>query len=700
MIVSIGGTHMRLAPRYVVLWIFGFLFLPFCHSASAAGTNFPLYDTIGSNVDFWTKVYTQYSTRQAIVHDSQNLEIVYAVIDLLPYEHPAAYKINRKRMKKAKAKYEKILRRLSADPDTDDSACKRVAALFEAQGGSKAYKSASRRVRCQIGQSDRFVAGLIRSGAYIDKIKAVFKSFGLPEELAFLPHVESSFNPRAYSKFGAAGIWQFTRSTGQRFMKVGYVLDERRDPILATHAAAALLKENFEKLGSWPLAITAYNHGAAGMERAKKSYDDYPSIFDSYRSRTFKFASRNFYPEFLAALRVASNYQDYFGELALDRPYDFKTIELKGYTSFKALCHCLNLSDELALSLNPALRAPVFEGQKLVPKGYPFRVPADVAIAKIPSDIFKENQKPSHFYTVQRGDTAGKIARALGVNLNDLIMANNLSRRAVIYPRQTLHIPLPGEPATARPAAKPEPAKPVLVAQNEAPEVQMTAEAPTQAKPNPPQLPVSTPAAVLAPAVADDAKPEANKVEAPPSNEIVSADVRFEKVIKRPSHPTGIIKAEVEETLGHYAEWAGVQTRQIRRLNRLAFGQTLQLHQKIKIPLNKTTPQQFEENRYEFHKRLQEDFFSVYHISELQAYLVKRGDTLWNLCVEKFDIPMWLLKNCNPEVDFAELRIRQKLVVPLIEKSTEQTPDSLPSDDDGETDRMQVSMASPKEAPI
>ncbi len=104
--------------------------------------------------------------------------------------------------------------------------------------------------------------------------------------------------PSAYSKFGAAGIWQFTRSTGRRYMEVGYVLDERRDPIRATHAAAQLLKENYEKLGSWPLAITAYNHGAAGMARARQKHGDYPAIFKSYRSRTFKFASRNFYSEF------------------------------------------------------------------------------------------------------------------------------------------------------------------------------------------------------------------------------------------------------------------------------------------------------------------------------------------------------------------------------------------------------------------
>jgi membrane-bound lytic murein transglycosylase D len=134
------------------------------------------------------------------------------------------------------------------------------------------------------------------------------------------------------------------------------------------------------------------------------------------------------------------------------------------------------------------------------------------------------------------------------------------------------------------------------------------------------------------------------------------------------SRPTGTIQVEVEETLGHFAEWAGVRTQSIRRLNRLAFGKKLHLHQKVKIPLNKVTAQAFEENRYEFHKRLQEDFFAVYRIGELRSYRVKRGDTLWTLSLDKFDVPMWLLKSCNPKVDFAALRLRQVLRIPSIEK--------------------------------
>ena len=112
------------------------------------------------------------------------------------------------------------------------------------------------------------------SGQYMIFLKKIFKKYDLPEELIVLPHVESSFNYKAYSSAGAAGIWQFTRGTGKQYLKISYEVDERLDPILSTEAAAKLLKRNYEVLGSWPLAITAYNHGAYGMKRAvKKLYN-------------------------------------------------------------------------------------------------------------------------------------------------------------------------------------------------------------------------------------------------------------------------------------------------------------------------------------------------------------------------------------------------------------------------------------------
>ncbi len=679
---------MHKAPFRPLALIFSILAgVVFCN-APAAAEPFPHFDNIEANVAFWEKAYSKYTTRQAVVHDSKHLDIIYDVIELKPHDAYRARKINRQRMKKARAKYQKILKHLAANPLSKNRAARRVADLFGSNASASTFRKAAKQVRCQIGQADRFRAGLIRSGAYIDRIRKIFTANGLPVELAYLPHVESSFNYRAYSKFGAAGIWQFTRSTGKRFMKVGYVLDERRDPIIATHSAAALLKENYQKLGSWPLAITAYNHGAAGMGRAKKKFGNYPAIFDHYRSRTFKFASRNFYSEFLAAVKVASNYRSYFGELAMNRPVRSHTVKLKAYADIGDLSRHYDVSKETIKALNPALRPPVFNGQKYIPKGYTLRLPATAEIASaglpaLPDTVYKHRQKPSRFYTVQRGDTAGRIARNHGVKLSDLVLANNLGRRATIYPRQTLRIPVPGSTPPAIKKPRPTTTEPVLMAKAETPKPEATEKTATPSDIEYPEpvtasvIPTSLPK-VPPPMVIEMTEATNEQV---PSDEVVSIDVRFLRLNDHPSLPTGTLQVEVEETLGHFADWASVRTQQIRRLNSLSFGKKLHLHQKVKIPLHKVSAQDFEEKRYEYHKRLQEDFFAVYRIGELRAYHVKRGDNLWTLGLNKFDIPMWLLKNCNPEIDFSDLRMKQKLMIPSIEKLAEDNTPGMEADE-------------------
>ncbi len=807
---------MHRLPRTLAVMLAGMIVclgITLSYSLSyASDTPFPRYREIEPNVAFWIDIYSKYTTLQAVIHDSRDLRVVYDVIAVKPYDAPGARKINRDRMKRAKAKYEAILRRLAADPHCRDKDCQRVAKLFDSRADAETFRRASRQVRSQIGQKDRFQEGVIRSGAYLDEIRAILKSYGVPEDLAYLPHVESSFNPGAYSKFGAAGIWQFTRSTGRRYMSVDYVLDERRDPIRATHAAARLLKENHERLGSWPLAITAYNHGAAGMSRAREKHGDYPAIFAAYRSRTFKFASRNFYSEFLAARHVASNHEAYFGPLTLDAPRPSHTITLKGFVRFEDLCAHYDVVSDVLREMNPALRPPVFSDQKYVPKGYQLRLPSEIAVghadlAPIPASLIKTAQRPSRFYTVQRGDTAGRIARNHGVRLDDLILANNLNRRATIYPRQTLRIPLPGEkvappepqapvmvakegpvlaaalekgepvPAGSRAsdevgadvstsqadqqesdqapddtdvspvraeamesqAATPEPTprdikEPqavVIVASKEPEDVsrpeteerqELQAEKVTTVLENPPQtappspipdvgqsdaatavaaseaartsqaLPIPVPEAAQEQQIAA-IPPPAEQVETQgiptlvaPNTEIVSIDVRFETMTKDHQRPVGVLRVEVEETLGHYAEWAGVRTQQIRRLNGLRYGRTLHLGQKVKIPLDKVDAEAFEEQRYEYHKRLQEDFFAVYRVSELEPYRVQRGDNIWTLCRDKFGVPMWLLKHYNMDVDLADLHIQDKIMIPVIQETAAGEPGTVTNEAGPEED--------------
>jgi membrane-bound lytic murein transglycosylase D len=680
-----GGRFFKMAGLGLLLFFGSTL------GVGAAQDPLPAYDCIQPNVKFWTKVYTEFSTSQGIIHDSTDLAIIYEIIPLKPYDVPGARKINQNRIKQAKARYQRLLKTLARNPAAGNEEARRIAGLFGGTADKKIYARAAGQVRCQIGQKDRFQAGLIRSGAYLEEIKEIFRHYGLPEELAYLPHVESSFNPNAYSKFGAAGMWQFTRSTGKRFMEVGYVLDERRDPIRAAHAAAQLLKENYEKLGSWPLAVTAYNHGAAGMQKAKEKQRTYENIFKYYHSRLFKFASRNFYSEFLAARSVAENYQACFGDVVLDQPTPTHTIALKGYVSLEDVCRHFGLSPQKVKVLNPALRPPVFNGQKHIPSGYTLRLPSNVTLAAaetapvIPAALYRDAQKPSRFYTVQRGDTAGKIARIHSVRLSDLILANNLDRRATVYPRQNLRIPVPGEPAAPADVAPPAVEPSVVLAQSSDPAPQeppapaeIAEAAPPAPTPQPypqPELASIIPISLIAIEEPEPSKHPTETVEpAEPNFQVVTADVQFEKLTRKNNLPVGIVRVEVEETLGHYAEWAAVPTWKIRKLNGLRYGQMLRLHQSVKIPLDRIGPEQFVENRYEYHKRLQEDFFAVYRIGELQSYTVQRGDNYWTLGREKFEVPLWLLKQCNPDIDLADLRFHQKLWVPSIEKVTQDDP--------------------------
>jgi len=621
----------------------------------AASETFPLYPAIEPNVRFWIEAYSNFSTAEGILHDSNNLNIIYDVIELRPPEKHGARRVNKRRIKKAKNKYKRILRKLAKNPSTQDPEARIVAGLFGRNAGPADFRRAMHNIRCQTGQRDRFVMGLIRSGAYIDQIKEIFRSKGLPEDLAYLPHVESSFNTKAYSKFGAAGIWQFTRSTGKRFMTISYAMDERRDPIRSSEAAAELLKQNYEKLGNWPMALTAYNHGVSGLLRAKRSKGSYEEIFKHYRRRRFKFASRNFYSEFLAAREVANNYRRYFGLVKLDDPVETREVLLEGYTTITELSRHFQVDKETIGRLNPALRPPVLKEQKHVPKGYALRLPAEavegkqVASAEMLEKIYLLRQKPSRFYRVKRGDTVGEIAKIHGLKLSDLSMANNLDSRATIYINQNLRLPLPGE-KLERVEAKPE-ISPQLASAKEPQSKEPTVIPPEnkpplfEGKTSPSDLPV-TPAVVV-------------------------GNLEVEHVITEDDRKIGVIRVELEETLGHYADWLRVPTWAIRRLNGLRYGKFLRIHQRIKIPLDNVSREQFEQARIEFHQELQEDFFSVYKIESVQIYRVKNGDNIWTLCNDVFKLPLWLVKKYNPDVDFYSLKRSQKLAIPVVEKRSE-----------------------------
>jgi membrane-bound lytic murein transglycosylase D len=299
------------------------------------------------------------------------------------------------------------------------------------------------RVRAQRGIKERTAAGLKRSGRHIVQMQRIFKDRGLPIELTYLPIVESSYDINARSSVGALGMWQFMRTTGKQYMRVDRSVDERRDPIESTRAAASFLQQSYDTLGNWPLAITAYNFGPGGMSRAVAAIesDNLVELINNYSHPYWGFAPKNFYAEFLAAVEIGKNVNQYFPELQLDLPLAIQEIELKSSVSLAALAKHHGLTRDQLLGWNPALNTQT----RLVPAGYRVKVPVDSKaepIIEVAQDRAKEQPKPQVVrHQVKRGETLFQIARRYGASVDRILKMNGMGKRHRIQAGSTLLIP-------------------------------------------------------------------------------------------------------------------------------------------------------------------------------------------------------------------------------------------------------------------
>jgi membrane-bound lytic murein transglycosylase D len=239
------------------------------------------------DIRFWIRVYTEVTTDGGLLHDDWNLGVVYEVLRFDPGDSPAQREHH---VTLAKARYAELLRRFAAG-DTDNLTPheRRILDAFGEKTTAAEFRDAIQGIRFQLGQADRFREGLIRSQLFEKNISKVLTQRGVPAEIGALPHVESSFNPAAYSRVGAAGLWQFMPSTARRYMRVDGLVDERLDPYTATEAAANLMLYNYRLVGTWPLAVTAYNHGPGGLRRAQDELgtSDIAVIVKRYQGSTF-----------------------------------------------------------------------------------------------------------------------------------------------------------------------------------------------------------------------------------------------------------------------------------------------------------------------------------------------------------------------------------------------------------------------------
>ncbi|HRR27129.1 MAG TPA: LysM peptidoglycan-binding domain-containing protein [Acidobacteriota bacterium] len=425
-------------------------------------------------IEFWRHILTKVDSREVLFHDSEDLRLIYhrEVFERSIHGDPGEARRQRdylrRRIKEVQQWFEEIAR-WGADSERLQPHHREIIRTLTQYGYSvtpEVLRERAAAVRLQRGVRDRFRESLIRSGLFRPFVEETLERFGVPKELSALPHIESSYDYNAYSRAGAAGIWQFTAGTARSYLHVGQVVDERLDPVRATEAAARLLRENYDILGNWPLAITAYNYGRNGMLRAVRSLGpDLLTIIRRHDGQAFGFAGKNFYAEFLAALEASRNYQKYFGDLPIAAPLAFDSVVLDRACRTDRLVSALNLDRDAIARMNPHLRKALRSSQALVPAGVTIHVPEGrgstvvAALQKLPEAKREPFRTPDGrlLYRVQPGDTLSAIAADMGLSVKDLQSSNRLRSPDQIYVGQELVLP-PGTSTAATFAGPPEPA--------------------------------------------------------------------------------------------------------------------------------------------------------------------------------------------------------------------------------------------------
>jgi membrane-bound lytic murein transglycosylase D len=742
----------------------------------------PRPEGIQQDVNFWIRVYTEVTTNEGFLHDERNLGVVY---DTLKFSAGSSPRDRQRMVDERRDRHIEALRRIIAALPADASRealsaeDRRLLAMWGPNPSAIILRDATSRIRFQLGQADRFREGLIRSSSWSTHIAETFANQGLPSELAVLPHVESSFNAAAYSKVGAAGLWQFMRSTGRRYMRVDDAVDERLDPYRSTEAAAQLLAYNYRVLGTWPLALTAYNHGASGMRRAKESVgtDDYVKINRTYSSRTFGFASRNFFPSFLAALTIDENPEKYFGPLERRPEQKFREVSMPAYVRLATLERTLAVDREQLRVLNPAWRPAIYNGTRLVPRGYRLRLPPDMTekwtpdllAARLPANELYAGQVTPRSHRVRKGETLAAIAQKYGMTAARLGEMNGLSANASLRAGRHLNLPeqlprtlsgaAPSAAVAAAETAAPSPANataasaPVgefyvvrrgdslegIAARVSVPQAELLR---MNSLRNPDflyegqRLRIAGEAVAVTPAEAevkvaaiDAARGEAQRegaavqvvreqttrplgtgeptrgrprsaaavaMEAATTPEVATAVVQAAESAREPVSASqaeelspalgpvsvsqgladsidyqvrddGSIRVEATETLGQYADWLQIPTQKLRNVNKLKPKQPVLLGQKLNLDYSRVSREAFEQVRRDYHAKLQAEFFVQHRISGTEVYVVRRGDSLWTMTQKFSNLPIWLLRQYNPDTDLSDLRPGTQVVMPRVE---------------------------------
>jgi membrane-bound lytic murein transglycosylase D len=289
---------------------------------------------------------------------------------------------------------------------------------------------------------------LRRSGRYLPMMKNVLRENGLPEDLVYIALIESGFSPIAHSHANAVGYWQFIRGTGRRYgLAINPLIDERRDPVLSTRAAAEYFKALYDMFGSWHLAMSSYNVGENRVKRAVRNHKTRDLWVLVKKRRALPPETKNYVPKFIAATLIAKEPEKYgFTNIAYEDPLSYDTVDLKEPISLVKLSAHLNVDIEEMKLLNPKFRSdyvPITHGTQTT-----VRIPVgrqDDALAALSLSVSSAPKVAMNadygYYRIRRGDNLSTIARKHRTTVSKLRRLNGLSNRTLLRAGRKLKVP-------------------------------------------------------------------------------------------------------------------------------------------------------------------------------------------------------------------------------------------------------------------
>jgi len=442
-------------------------------SAQDDGVRNPVFeipDRLRPRVNFWKDIFTKYGKNNAVLHHRDYPQVVFKALDFTVEASilgpNALASLRRRVVDDNVAEIRAALTHLAAGKAPENELQLHVQQqMLQLGPGTAKYKNVldNGLIRSQTGIKEKYADAIARSGRYMHIMEKIFvEDFDLPVELTRLPFIESSFDYTAYSSAGAAGIWQFMPRTGRQYLTINNLIDERRDPIESTRAAAKYLAYSYQRTGTWPLAITGYNHGPYGVARRVREMgtSDIAELIEHPTNRVFGFASNNFYPEFLAALEVYDNYGSYFPRVRKEHPLSITELRLTQPVSVGHIVRQTGVNIDLLKSVNYALSDSVWRGVQSIPRGYVLKVPTEYSVQltslSYPASAGRSSAAASSIYggatyTVRSGDTLSVIARRYNSSVADIKALNGLSsdlvrvgQVLVVSPRENQRNVLPG----------------------------------------------------------------------------------------------------------------------------------------------------------------------------------------------------------------------------------------------------------------